>query len=434
MNKWTRHSKIEYAGLAAQQDFQLQQLKVLLQYVSVHSPFYKKQFNQYGIRIEDIQSLTYLERIPTTSKEDIQQYNWDFLCVDRASIAEYTATSGTLGTPVTIALTANDLERLAYNEYCSFKLMEVGEQDIIQLMLTLDKQFMAGMAYYKGAQELKASVIRTGPGLPQMQLEVMQRLQSGTLVAVPSFLLKMIHYAQEHHIDVNALSARKVLAIGESIRTEDLEDNILLQRIKKDWNIAIFGTYAATEMQTAFTECTQHRGGHLNTELLYVELLDEAGKQVPAGTVGEVTISTFGVEGMPLLRYRTGDLCKGYYEPCACGRTSMRLGPVTGRKQQMIKYKGTSVYPPTLFELLNGLDFIGEYVIELSLDDTGQDDLMLHLYLPVAEAMAMSNLKQRLQASLRVIPKINICDQESIARMQFPNGSRKQLKFIDRRY
>lgn len=433
MSKWTAHSRMEYAAILEQEAFQLNQLKALLAYVTQYSPFYQRLFAEHDIQADKILSLGDFAQIPTTSKEDIQQYNWDFLCVAKSEIAEYTATSGTLGSPVTIALTSGDLERLAYNEYCSFKVMGLQEQDIVQLMLTLDKQFMAGMAYYKGAQQSKAAVVRTGPGLPQMQLEVIQRLQSTVLVAVPSFLVKMIHFAQEHHIDLDSLSPRKVLAIGESVRTEDLQDNILLQRIQKDWNIELFGTYAATEMQTAFTECSAHKGGHLNPELLYVELLDEAGTPVTPGTIGEVTISTLGVEGMPLIRYRTGDLCIAYTDSCSCGRTSMRLGPVLGRKQQMIKYKGTSIYPPALFELLNGLDFIGEYVVELRLDDTGQDDLFIHLYCSSEEELALSILKPKLQSRLRVIPKINICDLETITRMQFPNGSRKQIKFFDHR-
>ncbi|MFK4996513.1 phenylacetate--CoA ligase, partial [Klebsiella pneumoniae] len=83
-------------------------------------------------------------------------------------------------------------------------------------------------------------------------------------------------------------------------------------------------------------------GGHHHPELLIVEILDEAGNQLPAGTAGEVTITSLGVEGMPLLRYRTGDICARYEEPCACGRTTSRLSPVLGRLSQMIKYKGTT--------------------------------------------------------------------------------------------
>lgn len=433
MTKWTAHTNLDRATAGDIAAFQLEQIQALLQYLQERSPFYRKRFQEWSINPADIHSLEDLRRLPFTTKEDIQQYNRDFLCVPQQQVAEYTATSGTLGQPVTIALTASDLERLAYNEYCSMQLMELDEQDTLQLMLTLDKQFMAGMAYYTGAQKLGAALIRTGPGLPQMQLDVIQRLQPTVLVAVPSFLLKLKEYAHSHNLNLGQLSPQKVLAIGESIRDAAFQPNTLTTRINEDWNIELFGTYAATEMQTAFTECTAHQGGHLQTELLYVELLDEEGHPVAPGTPGEVTITTFGVEGMPLLRYRTGDLCIGYYEPCSCGRTSMRLGPVLGRKKQMIKYKGTSLYPPMLAEVLHRLDFIQEYVIELTRDEYAQDLLILHIHASDPQQRERDILKQQLQSSLRVLPQINWCSMEQILHMQFPNGSRKPIRFWDRR-
>lgn len=433
MSKPYGHTSIDRTEPAAIEAFQLERIQALLQYLNSHSPFYQRLFADKGIDVTEINSLDAFHTLPLTSKEDIQLHNWDFLCVPRSAIAEYTATSGTLGQPVTIALTAADLERLAYNEYYSLQLMELSSADCLQLMLTLDKQFMAGMAYYKGAQQLGAAVIRTGPGLPQMQLEVMQRLQPSVLVAVPSFLVKLKEYIASTPSELHTLSPRKVLAIGESIRDKDLNPNVLAQRIQDGWNLELFGTYAATEMQTAFTECTAHQGGHLQPELLYVELLDEDGNPVTPGTAGEVTITTLGVEGMPLLRYQTGDLCRGYYDTCTCGRTTMRLGPVLGRKKQMIKYKGTSLYPPMVAEVLHRMDFISEYVIEITQDEYAQDLLVLHLHSADPSTVDHNSLKQQLQSALRVLPRIEWCSLEQMMQMQFPDGSRKPVRFRDRR-
>jgi phenylacetate-CoA ligase len=112
-------------------------------------------------------------------------------------------------------------------------------------------------------------------------------------------------------------------------------------------------------------------GGHVQPELIILEILDEEGYPVAGGGQGEVTITTLGIEGMPLLRYRTGDLCVRHSEPCSCGRHTARLSPVLGRKQQMIKLKGTTLYPPILFDLLNGMKEIKEYVIEGKFRRTG---------------------------------------------------------------
>src|SRR5690606_9173564 len=228
-----------------------------------------------------------LQQLPTTSKQDIQEHNWEFLCIPKSEIAEMTSSSGTLGQPVTVALSKNDLDRLAKNESHSFDLMQLTNEDTIQLMLTLDKQFMAGMAYYSGAVRFGATVVRTGSGLPAMQWDTIFRLQSTVLVAVPSFLLRMLQYAIDHKIEYKKSSVKKILCIGESIRTAEHTDSLLLQKLKKLWPIAYYNTYASTEMQTAFTECEMGGGGHVNEELMAVEILNDAGEQLRHGEVGE---------------------------------------------------------------------------------------------------------------------------------------------------
>jgi phenylacetate-CoA ligase len=420
---------IELDSPEQQADFQLKKLKELVAYVSLHSPFYQ----QRNLDANTWTSLKDLEHITTTSKEDIQLYNDDFLCVPKSSIVEYTATSGTLGNPVTIALTQLDLDRLAYNEYLSFELMELNKDDVVQFMLTLDRQFMAGIAYYLGLQKTGAACVRTGPGLPSMQLDTIQRLGTTTLVAVPSFLIKLIEYAQKERIDLSALPIKKVLCIGENIRTETFELNALGKYIQAHWHVKLYSTYASTEMQTGFTECWHGRGGHAHPELIIVEIIDEEGKQLDAGEYGEVCITTLGVEGMPLLRYRTGDICSYEDTHCACGRTTRRLSPVMGRKKQMIKYKGTTLYPPAIFELLNQCSFIKEYVIEVKSNEMGMDDIVLHVSTSLVVDDCERKLKPFLQSQLRVVPLINYLSSAEIQTMQFPEGSRKAIKFIDHR-
>ena len=143
---------------------QEKKLKELLAYLQGHSLFYRELFIKNNVNINDIHHLEDLKRLPLTVKEDLQQRNDDFLCVPRNKIIEYSSTSGTLGSPVTIALSENDLDRLAYNEYASFVSTGGSPDDIYQLMLTLDRQFMAGMAYYNGIRKLGAGIIRLGPG------------------------------------------------------------------------------------------------------------------------------------------------------------------------------------------------------------------------------------------------------------------------------
>lgn len=427
------HSNIETLPINEQQLFQTEKLKELLQYINKNSPWYQNRFKETGTDLAQINTYTDLQQLPVTTKQDIQANNWAFLCVPKSEIKEYTATSGTLGAPVVIALTENDLQRLAYNEYLSFGCMDAGQEDTFQLMLTLDRQFMAGMAYYGGLRKLGAASVRTGPGLPAMQWEVIQQLQSSHLIAVPSFLLKMIDYAKANNIDLRNTPVKKVLAIGESLHDSLLHNNALATKILEGWDIQLYNTYASTEMQTAFTECSYGQGGHHQPELLIVELLDDNGLPVPEDEKGEVTITTLGVEGMPLLRYRTGDICKAYYEPCACGRKTMRLGPVLGRKQQMIKFKGTSIYPPALFDLLNEVKEVAEYYVAVDNGEDGQDRLTLYIHTAATPDLCDAVVKPIFKHKLRVVPQINYITADQMQKLQFPARSRKQVRFNDLR-
>lgn len=412
---------------------QEQKLHELLQYVSTHSPFYKELFAKHRIDIKSIKSLSDLALIPPTYKEDLQQRNNDFFCVPAGKVVEYTSTSGTLGGPVTIALTENDLDRLASNEYNSFSCADGTKDDIYQLMLTLDRQFMAGIAYYSGIRKLGAGIIRLGPGVPALQWETIRRLKPTAIVAVPSFLLKLIAFAREAGIDINQTSVKKAICIGENIRNTDFSLNILGKKIAESWNIKLYSTYASTEMQTAFTECGQGRGGHYQPELVIVELLNENNQPVEPNTPGEVTITTLGVEGMPLLRYKTGDICMYFNEPCACGRTSLRLSSIMGRKQQMIKFKGTTLYPPALFDLLNEREEILDYVVEVYSNEIGLDQVLLYVVPAENSEECDHRIRAYLQARLRVSPHIKYVSAEEIHNMQFNEATRKPIRFIDRR-
>ena len=412
---------------------QEQKLKDLLLYLSKNSPFYKELFAKHHININNINTVADLSLIPTTTKDDLQQRNNDFLCVPADKIIEYTSTSGTLGSPVTIALTENDLQRLAFNEYNSFKCADGSGNDTYQLMLTLDRQFMAGIAYYSGIRKLGAGIIRLGPGVPSLQWETIKRLKPTAIVAVPSFILKLIQYAKDTGINIHETSVKKAICIGENIRNTDFSLNILGKKITEAWDLKLYSTYASTEMQTAFTECGEGRGGHYQPELVIVELLDENNEQVAPGIPGEVTITTLGVEGMPLLRYKTGDICMYYDEPCSCGRTSLRLSPIMGRKKQMIKFKGTTLYPPALFDLLNERDEILDFVIEVFSNDIGLDQVLMYIVPSEESEECDHRIRAYLQARLRVSPVIKYVSAEVLQKMQFSEASRKAIKFIDRR-
>ncbi len=413
--------------------FQEQKLQELLTYLETHSPFYQRLFKENNIHISDIQTLEDLQKIPTTTKNDIQQNNDDFFCITPDKIVDYSTTSGTLGDPVTFGLSDNDLERLAYNEAISFACAGIQKGDVVQMITTIDKRFMAGLAYFLGLRKMGASVVRMGPGIPELQWDSIFRYKPKYLITVPSFLLKMIDYAGKHGIDYKNSSVYGAVCIGESIKNQDFTDNILSQKIKEKWDIKLFSTYASTEMSTAFTECEQQIGGHHHPELIITEILDDEGNLVKEGESGELTITTLGVEALPLLRFKTGDIVKAHYEPCQCGRNTMRLGPVIGRKQQMIKYKGTTLYPPAMNDILNDFNNILCYQIVIQSNEIGLDEIIIKISTNSDSENFVNEVRDHFRAKLRVSPKIEIIEFDILSKIVFNPNSRKPITFTDLR-
>jgi len=425
--------EIEKKSLKEIKAYQESRLPELLSYLKKKSVFYAELFEKNDINIESIKKLEDLNSIPVTTKDDLQQRNDDFFCVEKNKITDFITTSGTMGNPVTFAMTDHDLDRLAYNEFISFSCAETSKSDIFQLMVTLDKRFMAGMAYFLGLRKLGAGIIRIGPGLQELQFESINRFSPTGLITVPSFIPKLIDYAEKHAIDYKNSSVKKAVCIGEPIRNNDFSLNTLGKKITEKWDIKLYSTYASTEMGTAFTECSEGIGGHHHPEMIIVEFLDERNRPVKENEPGEVTITTLGVEGMPLLRFKTGDICYHHTEACKCGRNTMRLGPVLGRKQQMIKFKGTTLYPPAIYDVLNEIDWIENYIIEVYTNNLGTDEILVKAGCKYRSEKQEKNIKDHFRARLRVAPEVQFFDPKEIYKLQMPSNTRKPITFIDHR-
>ena len=425
--------EIEKQPLEIIKKFQEEKLRQALEYANEKSKYYQSIFQKEKINVKKIKTLEDLRYIPFTRKEDLQLNNQDFICVEKSKIVDYITTSGTLSTPTTFALTDKDLDRLAYNEAISFTCADGKQGDIFQLMTTLDKRFMAGFAYFLGIRMMHASVIRVGNGIPELQWDTINRISPDTIICVPSFILRIIKYAEDHNIDYKRSSIKKAVCIGENLREEDYSLNLLGKKIKEKWNIDLYSTYASTEMSTSFCECKAGQGGHHHPELIICELVDDLDNPVSEGECGELTITTLGVEGMPLIRFKTGDMCRFHYEPCSCGRTTMRISPIVGRKNQMIKYKGTTLYPAAIFDVLDNVDYVENYLVEVSINDIGMDDVLVIVGCQNPNEEIVKDLKNRFRAKIRVAPSIKFESIDIIRKIQLPEINRKPTKFIDKR-
>lgn len=425
---------IEFKKAEEIKAFQEGLLREHLQYLQAHSRYYQRIFARDHIDIDKIRTIEDLQRIPFTEKKDLQLFNDEFLCCPKDKIVDYVTTSGTLGDPVTFGCTEKDLQRLALNEKKSFACAGVQPGDVVQLMTTLDKRFMAGLAYFLGLREMGAGVIRVGNGIPELQWDTIQRLKPDTIMCVPSFILRLIQYAEEHGIDYRASSVRRIIGIGEGLREQDFSLNLLGRRIKEKWDVDLFATYSSTEMGATFSECPHGCGGHVHPELIIVEIIGDNDLPVPDGEPGEIVVTTLGVEGMPLLRFRTGDIAAKITERCACGRYSYRLTPLVGRKNNMIKFKGTTLYPPAVNDVLDNTPYVENYVVVVQDSDAGTDDVLVKMGLKYQpEFDPVKDIKDRFRSRIRVAPSIEILPVAEIAAVNYPAKSRKPVKFIDKR-
>ena len=430
-----RDNGLHYRSAEEIRSFQEARLHEAIDYAYTNRAFYRELFDSCKIRPADIRTIEDLRRLPVTTKQDLQLRNKDFLCVDSSQIVDYVTTSGTLGEPVVFALTENDLDRLGYNELSSFTMAGCSRNDIMQLMTTIDRRFMAGLAYWLGARALGMGVIRVGNGIPELQWNTINSIHPTVCMCVPSFLMKLIAFAEENGIDYRSCSLRKAICIGEALRQPDGNLTTLGSRIHEKWpELELYSTYASTEMQASFTECSCHCGNHVPADLIIVEFLDDEGNPVAEGESGEVTITTLGVEGMPLVRFRTGDICIHYDSPCACGRNSTRLSSVIGRKGQMIKFKGTTLYPPALFDILDNIPEVKSYVVEVYTNSLGTDQVQIKLASDNHSESFVKQIKDIFRSKVRVAPDVVFEAPEIIAKMQMPPMSRKVVKFFDLRH
>jgi phenylacetate-CoA ligase len=391
-------------------------------YAAMHSPFYRGQFR-------GAKAVPLFTEVPTVDKRVLSERNEDFLCVPRERVVEIVTTSGTTGQPLLWMLTASDVQRLAVNERLSFECAGLNARDTVLLAVALDRCFIAGQAYWLGLRELGCAAVRAGAASPMLVLEMIQRTQPTAIVAVPSFLRMLAEKARESGFDLKNCSVKKAICIGEPVRDRALQLNFAGRAIETGWGAKVYSTYGVTELANSLCECEAGAGGHLHDQQLHLEVLDDDGKPTAEGEVGEIVATTFGVEAMPLIRYRTGDCAALFRAPCTCGRTTPRLGPIVGRKNQKLKFKGASLFPSTLSAVLEQSEGVEAFVIIARTDNELSDSLEVLVH----GAASVETLREALQARSKISPPIRRAAREEIEALQMPPQARKRRTFVDLR-
>ncbi len=395
-----------------------------LKYATNHSPFYKNLFKENKINVKEIKTRQDLNKIPLTKKSDLTDSKNNFISKN-IDIVEWVTTSGTSSSPIKIPLTINDLKRLEYNEFMALSSAGIKKNDTVLIAVAMDRLFIAGLAYYMGLQKIGAKSLRCGSNSSDLIIESLCNFKPGYLIGVPSYLAKVAKDAIERGIALKNFKIKGIIAIGEPVGTLNYKRNNIGNYLEELWHTKVFSTYASTEMSASFCECPHQLGGHYPDDLVFIEILNGNNEPVMEGEAGEVIVTPLGIEGFPLIRYATGDIAVFDSKPCKCGYKQGRLSAILGRKSQMLKIKGTTVFLSSILDALASIKEIDNYFVTVKRLDNLIDSVEVKVSLN--EKSKINIVESKLKGILKVTVDIIEDSKKNIEARQKHISSKKRF-------
>lgn len=367
-------------------------------------PHYQKAFAEAGISANSIQTLDDLRRLPFTTKADLRgEYPLGMLAVDRAEVLRFHGSSGTTGKPTMVAYTKNDLNM--WSNLCARFLTAGGlrPEHTVQIAFGYGL-FTGGFGLHYGVERVGAAVIPAAAGNTPKQVMLLLDMQADALVCTPSYALTISEFIISNDIPPDALNLKYAYFGGEPW-TKDLAD-----RIESELGITCFNNYGLSEVigPGISGECIAKDGMHISEDYFLVECINpETLEPVAPGEEGELVFTTLCREGMPVIRYRTRDIASLNPEPCACGRTGVRMSRITGRSDDMLIIKGVNVYPSQIEQALLRVEGTApHYQIEIDRPDR-TDEATIKVEMTEAAFSAsmkeMQELKEKISRAVQGI-------------------------------
>lgn len=433
MNKIS-YSPEEYYSREDLRSLQTAQLRKIITYVYERVPFYKRKFQEAGVKPEDIKDISDIVKLPFTTKDDIvANYPLNLLAVPLREVVRLHASSGTTGKQIYSAYTRNDIELWATAIARALVAGGVTSDDIVQVSYGYGL-FTGGLGFHQGAEKIGATVIPVSSGNTRRQLQIMQDLGSTVLCATPSYALYIAEVGREMGVDFSKLPLSKGF-LGAEPWSEEMRIEI-----EKALNIDAFNHYGLCEIigPGVGFECPYKCGMHINEDFFYPEVIDPAkGEPVPPGESGELVLTTLMKEAMPLIRYRTRDICSIYPEPCPCGRTFVRISRIKGRTDDMIIVRGVNIFPSQIESVLMNVKGVAPYY-EIIVDRSKGRLDTLEIKVEISEEFLSdemrdleelrSNLENALESALDVSVNVTLAEPKSL-----PRSEGKAKRVIDKR-
>ena len=366
-------SKIETLPREEIEKLQLERLQETVARVYANVAPYRNKMEDAGVKPEDIKSLSDLSKLPFVTKQDMRDnYPFGLFAVPKDKLVRIHASSGTTGKPTVVGYTQGDLE--SWTE-CVSRIACMGgatEKDVAQICFGYG-MFTGALGLHYGLENIGAAIVPSSTGNSQKQIMYMQDFETSLLVATPSYALRLAEVAREMGLDPEKDLKVKIALVGSELLTDAMREEM-----HKFWgkDILITSNYGMSELMGPGVsgECLEHTGMHINEDYFIPEIIDpNTGEVLPAGEQGELVVTCIKKEGIPLIRYRTKDITRLFYEKCPCGRTFCRMENLSGRSDDMLKIRGVNVFPSQIEEVILSVAELGPHY-EIILEREGYLD------------------------------------------------------------
>ncbi len=424
-------SKEETLSRAEMEALQLARLKETVQRVYEKVPYYRAKMQEKGVKPEDIQSLGDLQKLPFTTKQDMRDaYPFGLFAVPQEDLVRIHASSGTTGKPTVVGYTRGDLD--TWTE-CVSRIACMGgasKSDIAQICFGYG-MFTGALGLHYGLENIGAAIVPSSTGNSEKQIMYMQDFKSSLLVATPSYALRLAEVAKEIGVDPCKDLHIKIALVGSELLTDAMREEM-----HAVWgqDVKITSNYGMSELMGPGVsgECLEFCGMHVNEDYFLPEIIDsETGEVLPIGEKGELVITCIKKEGLPLIRYRTKDITRLFYEPCACGRTTCRMENLSGRSDDMLKIRGVNVFPGQIEEVVLSVPELGPHY-EIIVERDGYTDKLTVRVELVKETDSFAELQRiekvtrnKLKVILGLDAKIKLESPNTLQRFE---GKAKRIK------
>lgn len=397
-----------------------------------HVPFYKRKLDEIGLKPEDIHSIDDVRKLPFTVKTDLRDnYPFGLFAVPQSELVRIHASSGTTGKQTVVGYTKHDIDIWAEGAARALAAAGATKEDRIHVSYGYGL-FTGGLGLHYGAEYMGATAIPVSSGNTKRQVQILQDFGSNFLCCTPSYAMFIGETVRDMGIDPKTLALR-----GGLFGAEPWTDN-MRREIERLLDIKAYDIYGLSEIAgpgVAY-DCEMQNGLHINEDNFYPEVIDpDTLEPLPDGEYGELVFTCIGKEALPLIRYRTRDICAITHEVCACGRTTVRMTKPKGRSDDMLIIRGVNVFPSQVEHVLLELGMDPNYLILVDRQnnlDTMEVQVEMNAKLFSDTVRDLESTEKRieaaLQSTLNVHARVRLMEPGAL-----PRSEGKAKRVIDNR-